>query len=125
MFAEAIGLAPLKDTFHSITVQTANDANGDVPGDLFNEHWSELHAAVALFSKGPFVPGDRIGYENQRLLARAYNKDGLLLQMSESMKPLDTLMLAKARPDSPNGPPGAAGPGDRLEHMFGQRELAI
>ena len=36
MLAEALGLAPLKDTFHSITIQTENDADGDVPGDLFN-----------------------------------------------------------------------------------------
>ena len=32
MFAEALGIAPLKDTFHSITIQTESDADGDVPG---------------------------------------------------------------------------------------------
>ena len=53
------------------------------------------------------------------MLARAYNKDGLLLQMSESMKPLDTLMLAKSRPDSPNGPPGQSP--DHGPNLFGQR----
>ena len=33
------------------------------------------------------MPGDRIGYENEHITA--YNKDGLLLQMGDSMKPID------------------------------------
>ena len=29
------------DTFHSIHVQPENQADGDVPGDLFNEHFPD------------------------------------------------------------------------------------
>ena len=46
--------------------------------------------------KGPFVPGDRIGYENEHITAKAYNKDGLLLQMGDSMKPIDEIIKSKS-----------------------------
>ena len=59
----------------------------------------DLHSAISLFSKGSFVPGDRIGFEDQLITSRAYNKDGLLLQMGESMKPINEIMKSKARPD--------------------------
>lgn len=102
MWAWAIGLAPLKDTFHSIHVQpeVEVEGDGDVPGDLFNEHFPDLHAAVALFSMGPFVPGDRVGYEDELILSRAYNADGLLLRMDQPMIPIDTELAKKARNDT-------------------------
>jgi len=52
LWAEAAGLAVLKDTFHSVHVQPEVEADGDVPGDIFNEHFSDLHAAVSTFSSG-------------------------------------------------------------------------
>ena len=108
---------PWKDTFHSTHVQPEAATDGDVPGDILNEHYPDLHSAVSLFSKGtgllgrhnwpfrgrpwspdigPFVPGDRIGYENEHITAKAYNKDGLLLQMGDSMKPIDEIIKSKA-----------------------------
>ncbi|CBY40788.1 unnamed protein product, partial [Oikopleura dioica] len=50
LWGEAAGLAVLKDTFHSVHVQPEVEADGDVPGDIFNEHFSDLHAAVSTFS---------------------------------------------------------------------------
>ena len=55
------------------------------------------------------MPGDRIGYENEHITAKAYNKDGLLLQMGDSMKPIDEIIKSKTGiqgpkkfcPDSP------------------------
>ena len=52
MWSEAIGVAPLKDTFHSTHVQPEAATDGDVPGDILNEHYPDLHSAVSLFSKG-------------------------------------------------------------------------
>ena len=57
MWSEAIGVAPLKDTFHSIHVQPEAATDGDVPGDILNEHYPDLHSAVSLFSKGTELPG--------------------------------------------------------------------
>ena len=52
--------------------------------------------------EGPFVPGDRIGYENEHITAKAYNKDGLLLQMGDSMKPIDEIIKSKVGIHGPN-----------------------
>ena len=52
--------------------------------------------------KGPFVPGDRIGFENEHITAKAYNKDGLLLQMGDSMKPIDEIIKSKSGITGPN-----------------------
>ena len=52
--------------------------------------------------EGPFVPGDRIGYENEHITAKAYNKDGLLLQMGDSMKPIDAIIKSKVGIHGPN-----------------------
>ena len=49
--------------------------------------------------KGPFVPGDRIGFENEHILAKAYNKNGLLLQMGDSMKPINEIIKSKVSMD--------------------------
>ena len=49
--------------------------------------------------KGPFVPGDRIGFENENILAKAYNKDGLLLQMGDSIKPINEIIKSKVSMD--------------------------
>ena len=56
MWSEAIGVAPLKDTFHSTHVQPEAATDGDVPGDILNEHYPDLHSAVSLFSKGTELP---------------------------------------------------------------------
>ena len=119
LWAWAIGVAPLKDTFHSIHVQPEVEVDGDgaVPGDLFNEHFPDLHAAVSLFSMGPFVPGDRIGYEDELILSRAYRSDGFLLRMSQPMTPIDNSLVAKARSDALDGPNGA----NSLLNIFGER----
>ena len=90
LWSWSIGISPLKDTFHSIHIQPDVSADGDVPGDIFNEHFPDLHSAISLFSMGPFVPGDRIGFENEIILNRAFNKNGLLLRMDHPMTPINT-----------------------------------
>ena len=117
LWAWSIGIAPLKDTFHSIHVQPEADADGDVPGDIFNEHFPDLHAAVSLFSMGPFVPGDRTGYEDELILSRSYNANGLLLRLDEPLTPIDAELIRKARNET-NGP--SSGHAERLD-IFGDR----
>ena len=83
----------------------------------------DLHAAVATFSRGPVVPGDRMGFENLRLLSKSFNQDGLLLQTSESMKPINSLMASKAREDYDGPPSGNIDILSPLGNRFGSQIL--
>ena len=65
---------PYKDTFHSTHVQPEAATDGDVPGDILNEHYPDLHSAVSFFSKGTVLlgryklPADRSGTDRGALI---------------------------------------------------------
>ena len=89
LLAYSIGVAPFKDTFW-----TTNDQ----PGSIYNgtEPAPELQAAIATLSTGPVYPGDKIGYTDTALLARAHRSDGLLLKPDRPAFSLDVAYVERA-----------------------------
>ena len=60
------------------------------------------NAGVCALVDGKQIALFRIGYENEHITAKAYNKDGLLLQMGDSMKPIDEIIKSKSGITGPN-----------------------
>ena len=88
----ALGLAPSKDTFWSITHQP-----GNIWGERTVEPHPRLQAAVATLSRGPVAPSDAIGRSDRDLIMRSANSAGTLLQPDEPAIALDIAIVAAAR----------------------------
>ncbi|XP_059175515.1 uncharacterized protein LOC131955424 [Physella acuta] len=74
MLADAVGLAPFKDTFWTTEQQTGSPYGADT------EPLTELNSLLATLSTGPVGPGDGIGYINLTLLMRCCDSTGQILQ---------------------------------------------
>ena len=98
LLAFALGVAPFKDTFWTVPVESGNPYNGSEPSP-------EIQAAIATLSTGPVYPGDKLGYTNVALLAMSHRADGLLLKPDRPAFTLDSSYVervwgAAAGPDA-------------------------
>ncbi|GFR71337.1 non-lysosomal glucosylceramidase, partial [Elysia marginata] len=84
--ANALGLAPSKDTFWT-TVEQAGNSYGKT------EPYPSLQGAVSTLSKGPVGPGDKIDGTNRTLLMRCCNEDGLILKPSKPARAIDEQIM--------------------------------
>ncbi|XP_071111597.1 uncharacterized protein [Haliotis cracherodii] len=100
IFADAMGIAPFKDTFWSTERQPGNPKYPD----LIEPH-SELQVIVSTLSTGPVAPGDIVNGTNVTLLMSCCNSDGLILQPSKPAMAIDSQMLQQAFQDG-SGPDG-------------------
>jgi len=80
--AAAVGVAPSKDTFWTSKEQ---------PGNTYNktEPYPTLQTIVAVLSRGPVGPGDKIGSTNELTLLSCCNGDGLILKPSKPARAVD------------------------------------
>ncbi|KAL3880433.1 hypothetical protein ACJMK2_032671 [Sinanodonta woodiana] len=98
MFADALGLAPFKDTFWTTTNQTGNKYGKSEPNVV-------LQSAVATLSTGPVGPSDKISATDPDLLMRCCNQDGLILKPSRPATAIDK-QLHRLAFDDGVGPAG-------------------
>ncbi|KAH9500570.1 hypothetical protein Btru_072295 [Bulinus truncatus] len=99
MFADAVGLAPYKDTFWTTTTQ---------PGSPYvnkTEPQPELQILLSTLSTGPVGPGDGIGFINLTVLMRCCDSNGQILQPSKPATAIDDQIKRKAFGSYP-GPDG-------------------
>ncbi|CAL1533730.1 unnamed protein product [Lymnaea stagnalis] len=99
MLADAVGLAPFKDTFWTTEVQP-----GSPYGDK-TENKTRLNCVLATLSTGPVGPGDGIGYVNKTLLMRCCDSQGQILQPSKPATAVDDQIKIQAFPTY-TGPQG-------------------
>ena len=88
LLAYALGVAPFKDTFWTVSVQPGNPYNGTEPSP-------QLQAAVATLSTGPVYPADRVGYTDVGLLRASHRADGLLLKPDRPAFSLDASYVSR------------------------------
>ncbi|XP_046547192.1 uncharacterized protein LOC124257216 [Haliotis rubra] len=100
IFADAMGIAPFKDTFWSTEHQPGNPKYPDL-----TEPHSELQVIVSTLSTGPVAPGDIVNGTNVTLLMTCCNMNGLILQPSKPAMAIDSQMWQQAFQDGsgPNG----------------------
>ncbi|GAB5367539.1 hypothetical protein AAMO2058_001239300 [Amorphochlora amoebiformis] len=100
IFAHAIGLAPLKDTFWSNS--TLRGRYGDD-----REIAPRLQAAVATLSTGNVSPSDKINWTNVDIVQRCVDSNGKILAPDTPAKILDQAILS-----------GALDPGSKLGEVW-------
>ena len=104
MLADTIGLAGFKDTFYTTQYQPGG-GNGN--WYTFNETRPDLQIAMSILSSGQVGPGDGIGFTDKDLLMKSCDGDGKILRPSNTVQPIDSLMmhrsLPKFYPDAPTG----------------------
>ena len=87
LFADALGIAPFKDTFWSTS---------DEPGSSYKpfamEPLPEREIAVATLSTGPVGPGDGINFTNVERIMKCCRQDGLILKPDRPISMLDILI---------------------------------
>ncbi|KAK3789015.1 hypothetical protein RRG08_058193 [Elysia crispata] len=90
--ANALGLAPSKDTFWT---------TGDQPGNTYDksEPHPSLQVVVATLSRGPVGPGDKMDGTNRTLLMRCCNDDGLILKPARPARAIDDQIIEMAYGD--------------------------
>ncbi|KAK7471362.1 hypothetical protein BaRGS_00036000 [Batillaria attramentaria] len=89
IFANAMGIAPFKDTFWTIKVQPGNTYKREEPN-------GELQAMVSTLSMGPVGPSDMIGHTNVSMLMQCCRADGLVLRPSKPATAIDKQFWQKA-----------------------------
>ncbi|RUS84124.1 hypothetical protein EGW08_008098, partial [Elysia chlorotica] len=82
MFADALNLAPSKDTFWSTDDQPGNPYHG-------HEKAPYLQTLIATLSGGPVGPGDGKGFTNTKLLLKCCDSEGRILRGSRSLTIMD------------------------------------
>ncbi|XP_059175577.1 uncharacterized protein LOC131955455 [Physella acuta] len=90
MFADAVGVAPFKDTFWTTEVQAGS------PYGVKTEKHTGLNSVISTLSTGPVGPGDGIGFINTTLLMRCCDSDGKILQPSVPATAIDDQMIKRA-----------------------------
>ncbi|OWF39492.1 uncharacterized protein LOC110464957 [Mizuhopecten yessoensis] len=100
IFADAMGLAPYKDTFWTSETQSGNSRYPDI-----TEPYPALQSLVSTLSKGPVGPGDKLNATNREVLLRCCNDEGLILKPSRPAKAIDRQLIKRAFPgvDGPVG----------------------
>ncbi|CAL1547276.1 unnamed protein product [Lymnaea stagnalis] len=99
MFADAVGLAPSKDTFWTTEVQPGS------PYGEKQENKTKLNSVITTLSTGPVGPGDGIGYIDLTVLMRCCDSFGKILQPSKPATAVDDQIKKKAFSSYP-GPDG-------------------
>ncbi|XP_076450230.1 uncharacterized protein LOC143286522 [Babylonia areolata] len=89
IWADALGIAPFKDTFWTIPKQ---------PGNTYNllEPNTELQVAVATLSTGSVGPSDSISHANVSMLMQCCRADGLILKPSKPATAIDRQFWQRA-----------------------------
>eukprot|EP01084_Bolivina_argentea_P134749 237578_1 len=86
IFWSALDLKPSKDNFWTSFIEPVPSENHPSGPD---HNSTELHAMVAVFSKGPTGISDRSGYSNATLIMRLCRADGRLLQPMRPITAID------------------------------------
>jgi hypothetical protein len=94
LLADALGMAPYKDTFWSTS---------DEPGSSYKpsamEPLPEREIVMAVLSTGPVGPGDAINYTNSERIMKCCRQDGLILKPDRPISMLDVLISEWAQHD--------------------------
>ncbi|XP_077969877.1 uncharacterized protein LOC120331113 [Styela clava] len=91
MFANALHLAPFKDTFWSTSNQTGSPYGNDT------EPNTDLQAAMATLTTGPVGPGDRYSNMSKNIL-KTCRADGMILKPSRPITVWDQHVINHAFP---------------------------
>jgi len=112
MFADAVGIAPFKDSFWTTSDQPHNHYKSREP-------YPALQALVSSLTAGPVGPGDMVNGTDRELLMRCCNDDGLILKASRPAFPVDDQLIQSAFGDF--GPHGEVWTtySDISSHRFG------
>ncbi|XP_025087041.1 uncharacterized protein LOC112559818 [Pomacea canaliculata] len=97
IFADAVGIAPFKDTFWTERVQPGNRYN-------LSETRTNLQVAVSTLSTGPVGPSDMINHTDIYVLMQCCRADGKILQPDKPATAIDKQLWQAAWPGS--GPVG-------------------
>ncbi|XP_033764085.1 uncharacterized protein LOC117345186 [Pecten maximus] len=95
IFADAMGLAPYKDTFWTTKTQQGNSRYPDI-----TEPYPALQSLVSTLSTGPVGPGDKLNATNREDLLRCCNDGGLILKPSQPAKAIDRQLIKRAFPNT-------------------------
>ncbi|CAL1533037.1 unnamed protein product [Lymnaea stagnalis] len=87
--ADALGLAPSKDTFWTINHPVNNRYNK-------SEANPTLQVVTAVLSTGPVGPGDIVGGTNRTILMGCCDEEGLILKPSRPARAIDDQILEMA-----------------------------
>ena len=101
VFQFALGVVPAKDGFWSTAVQPGHPYK-----DNRTEPFANLQAAVAVLTRGPVSPSDKIGLINRTLVMRTCTEDGTLLQPDVPARALDAQVARLAFGAARHGPDG-------------------
>ncbi|XP_041369520.1 uncharacterized protein LOC121383515 [Gigantopelta aegis] len=98
LFADAMGIAPFKDTFWTTK---------DQPGNKYNlkEPYAELQLTAATLSTGPVGPSDMIEHTNVSLLMTCCNADGMVLKPTKPAMAINSQITKSAFMEG-SGPTG-------------------
>ncbi|CAG5115344.1 unnamed protein product, partial [Candidula unifasciata] len=99
IFADAVNLAPFKDTFWTTESQPGNPYNRTEPN-------TRMEAILATLSTGPVGPGDGIGYINKTLLMKCCDATGRILKPDKPVKAIDDQIKMAAFKSPYPGPIG-------------------
>nr|XP_022321020.1 uncharacterized protein LOC111123158 [Crassostrea virginica] len=89
LFANALGLAPSKDTFWTTEVQPGNRYKRTEPN-------TRLNALVATLSTGPYGPSDMAGHLNYDLINKTCIYYGSLMQPAKPATAMDVQIIQEA-----------------------------
>jgi hypothetical protein len=87
LLADALGMAPYKDTFWS----TSNEPGSAYKPSAF-EPLPEREIVLAVLSTGPVGPGDAINYTNEERIMKCCRQDGLILKPDRPISMIDVLI---------------------------------
>lgn len=101
ILAHAVGIAPSKDNYWSIT----NEPNFPSRyGPVRDEPYHRLQSVAITLSAGPVAPSDGVGDSDRSLIMRACMDDGTLLAPSRPATEIDSHFVREAfGSDGPNG----------------------
>jgi hypothetical protein len=87
LLADALGMAPFKDTFWSIS---------DEPGSSYKPSAMEplpvREIVLAVLSTGPVGPGDGVNFTNYERIMKCCRQDGLILKPDRPITMIDYLI---------------------------------
>lgn len=115
LFADALGLAPSKDSYWSSTKLQGPPKGACCgpgcggcggPSTGRRDIYVRLESALATLSTGPVAFSDRIGDEDVELIMKSCRMDGTLLQPSVALTAVDAVFHAMAFPEVTTGPNG-------------------
>lgn len=92
LLAWAVGLAPSKDNFWTVSEQPGNKY-----GNATREPYGEMGGVITTYSTGPVAIGDGVGYTDRELVLRSCTETtGMLLQPSRPATTIDACFHEEA-----------------------------